>query len=88
MATIQKKNFYFAYGSNMSEQQLIDRGVHYSSLCRGVLQKYKLVFNKPADVEGAGYENIDLDSKEQVEGIVYETDDVSLEKLDKYDFSR
>ncbi len=38
--------FYYAYGSNMFQQRMLDRKITFFSRKFGILKNYKLVFNK------------------------------------------
>lgn len=74
---------YFAYGSNMDEQQMILKQVAFSKKERAVLSGYRLTFNKKT-ANGSGRATIlkgtDTDI---VEGILYEIHDEDISKLDK-----
>ncbi len=80
---------YFAYGSNLSTQQMRDRGVTYSKNRCAVLKGWKLIFpihsrrwnGGAADIKVAG--NDDL-----VEGVIYEIDEKGLRQLDHYEDRR
>ena len=76
---------YFAYGSNMDEARIMERlaGTMCKLVSSGVLKGYCLKFNKVAsEKQGVGWANIEPDKKSFVEGIVFETDESGLEKLD------
>ena len=77
--------FYFAYGSNMDEEQMRQRGLVVKGKFPGVLHGWHLAFNKVAGSRNAGYANIEHYSGADVQGIIYETDDSSIRKLDKYE---
>ena len=50
---------YFAYGSNMDGDRLRERGVRFYKRERGVLEGYRLVFNKRSSKGSReGYANI------------------------------
>lgn len=69
----------------MNEERLRSRGVRIRRKFRGTLRGWKPVFNKVADAEGTGYANIVPQEGAEVEGIVYETDEASIRKLDGYE---
>jgi len=56
----QQKTYYFAYGSNMNEARMKERGVHYSERQLGSVDGYTLAFNKRAGnlAFKAGYANL------------------------------
>lgn len=63
------------------------KGVEYTSMSRGTLSGYRLLFNKMALRErlpdGIGFANINRDATGTVEGIVYEIVDEHLQGLDE-----
>lgn len=76
--------FYFAYGSNMDEERMKSRQVYIKQKFRGVLSGWKLVFNKIADSsKGTSYANIIYCRDSKVEGIIYETDEISIKNLNR-----
>ncbi|MDD5181840.1 MAG: gamma-glutamylcyclotransferase [Candidatus Nanoarchaeia archaeon] len=78
--------FYFAYGSNMDEARMRIRNIYYTNVYSGILRGWKLVFNKIDEtLNGAGYANIIKSFKDHVEGVIYETDSKSIEKLNKFE---
>jgi len=78
--------YYFAYGSNMSEHKLkIKRKVDFYEKFSGKLDGWKIVFDKAASGKpGVAYSNISPKENSCVEGIVYKikSEDI-LNKLDK-----
>ena len=76
---------YFAYGSNMNKQRMILRDVSFRRRFSGVLYDWKLIFNAINEDEKAGSANIVFSKDSKVEGAVYETDEESLIKLDKFE---
>lgn len=73
---------YFAFGSNMDEERMRKRNMTINGMKSGKLQNYNLVFNKISiNGNGEGNANI-IKAKGFVEGIVYETDEESLRKMD------
>jgi gamma-glutamylcyclotransferase (GGCT)/AIG2-like uncharacterized protein YtfP len=76
--------FYFAFGSNMDSQRMTNRGVNFKSRRAAKLSGYKLVFNKTGS-NGQGYANIVSEENGTVEGVLYETDESSLAKLDRFE---
>ena len=77
---------YFAYGSNMNPERMIERGVSFTSRERAVLKGWRLKFNKVSSINAReGYANIERDDNSVVEGILYTIDDKDIEKLDTYE---
>jgi gamma-glutamylcyclotransferase (GGCT)/AIG2-like uncharacterized protein YtfP len=75
--------FYFAYGSNMDLSRIEDLGLHFQSIQKGVLPGWKLAFNVIDNAEDrSGYANITPDSKAKVEGLIIETNQAAIKKLD------
>jgi gamma-glutamylcyclotransferase (GGCT)/AIG2-like uncharacterized protein YtfP len=72
--------YYFAYGSNMFENQMIKRQCNIISKKKGILYNFELKFNKKS-TDGSGKCNIIEKDKNIVEGGVYEIDEDSLQKL-------
>jgi len=78
------KKFYFAYGSNMDIEQMKERKIEFESYKKGVLDGYRLKFNKISSRSSIeGYANIVKDQKSSVEGICYKINNKDLSKLDK-----
>jgi len=76
--------YYFAYGSNMNQDRMIERKMEFASLYKGILKDWKLVFNKKAyNKEGIGYANIVPSISSNVEGIIYKIEDEAIKYLDK-----
>ena len=77
---------YFAYGSNMNQERLKERGVEFENPRSAILRDYILKFNKiNSKVENAGYANIEASAGSIVEGILYEVTEDGLKSLDKYE---
>lgn len=77
---------YFAYGSNLNEKRMIDRGVNFKSKEKGILKGYKLVINKKSKKNpNIGFANIIKDKNSEVEGIIYEVNHSEILKLDNFE---
>jgi len=72
---------YFAYGSNLHKQRMIDRCIIFTDMKPAKLYDYELKFNKVSK-QGA-VANIVYKQGSVVEGILYDVQ--SLELLDKYE---
>lgn len=76
--------WYFAYGSNMSERQMQDRGVVYTERIKGTLEGYRLAFNKKSSKnQGVGFANVMMQQGAGVKGILYLTNNQSIKRLDR-----
>lgn len=79
---VYNTHFYFAYGSNLSLEQLKKRSVYYDKT-PAKLYDYELAFNKMAKRDPrVGMGNIIPSKGSVVEGIVYELDNLSVSVLD------
>ena len=77
---------YFAYGSNLNSNRMLERGVTFTSRTFGILRDYKLVFNKLSSKNiNEGYANIIECKGSVVEGAIYEIENESILLLDKYE---
>lgn len=76
---------YFAYGSNMNPERMIERGVLFYSRQLFILPGYRLIFNKTVSTPNAGAANIVPDEKGIVEGILYQVTLKGILNLDKYE---
>ena len=77
---------YFAYGSNMDLKRVEEMGLKLASIHQGKLADWKLVFNVINNKqEGTGYANIVPAPGQTVEGVIYETDHESMQKLDYHE---
>jgi len=86
--------YYFAFGSNMNQERMSSRGVNFSRRLKGTLIGFRLNFDKMAGWRGVGsgagaskqgFANVELCEGRVVEGVVYETDEVSIASLDKFE---
>ena len=80
---------YFAYGSNMNESRVRERGLDFTEVGSATMPGYKLAFNKSDKRHaGEGHANIvrSRDDNARVEGVLYWLDS-SLEilKMDPYE---
>ena len=75
---------YFAYGENMDEATLADRGVLFTSVCTGKVRDLRLCFQKPG-ADGTGRADLKDDRGSVVEGVVYDVPEASLANLDVYE---
>lgn len=77
--------YYFAYGSNMDESRMKNRGVDFLSREFAILKGYKLLFNKKATAGNFSFANIEVDENNIVEGILYKVSAEGMTKLDKHE---
>ena len=76
---------YFAFGSNMSSQRMIDRNIKFTERKLSYLEGYQLVFNKQSYYENQGYANIIPKNNQIVYGILYYCEPGSLDTLDSFE---
>jgi len=81
---------YFAYGSNMSLEQMNERitekGGEFRVLGRAVLRDYELRFNKASSRDASsGFANVVEKPGSVVEGILYEVDEKGMSLLDAFE---
>jgi len=70
----------------MNPERMRERNIKYSKRKHAILKAWKLKFNKIASRNSReGYANIVPDENETVEGILYETEDSGISKLDKHE---
>jgi len=68
--------YYYAYGSNMNQQRMIERGVIFDEMKPAKLYDYELVFNKVSK-QGA-VANVIYKKDSVVEGILYRVQTLEL----------
>ena len=78
---------YFAFGSNLSERLMRERGTKFVSRERAMLRGFRVVFNIWKD-DGFGYANIIPHEKSTVYGALYVCKKGSLAKLDEHEAGR
>ena len=69
--------YYFAYGSNMNDEQMKFRCPGSKKVCPAVLKNYKLVERKYADIEKCPNSTVD--------GLLWIISDENLKNLDRYE---
>jgi gamma-glutamylcyclotransferase len=77
--------FYFAYGSNMDEDQMERRCIDKRFLSIGYLPHHRLAFTQYYEPWGGGVADVIENSDSIVWGKVYELSTDALERLDKYE---
>jgi gamma-glutamylcyclotransferase (GGCT)/AIG2-like uncharacterized protein YtfP len=75
---------YFAYGPNMDEETLAERGVTFSKVCTGKVRHMRLAFYKPGE-DGTGKADLQDKKGAEVEGVIYDIPESSLANLDVYE---
>jgi len=76
---------YFAYGSNLSERQMKNRGITVIDTEIVELPGWKLAFTVYSDTWNGGVGDIIPDPKGKVEGILYTIPTENLKNLDHYE---
>ena len=78
--------YYFAYGSNMNPERIVERGIRFNGFEKGIIKNAKLKFNKTALKSNEGFANISFNHKSDVEGILYEiSNHREINKLDRFE---
>jgi gamma-glutamylcyclotransferase (GGCT)/AIG2-like uncharacterized protein YtfP len=77
--------YYFAYGSNLSRQQMLKRCPQAKALQSAVLPNYKLVFSGWSREWRGGVATIQSSHGDRVTGGIYEISEQDLSRLDKYE---
>jgi glutamate synthase domain-containing protein 1 len=72
---------YFAYGSNMLEKQMLERGCLILSKTKGILYDFEFKFNKKS-IDGTGKANIQQKEMSTVEGVVFEINSICLLRVE------
>jgi len=80
-------HYYFAYGSNMNTARVKKRQMPFSGFEAGMLEGYRLVFNKRSTIyPGAASANIEISDNDNVEGLLYALeDDRGIEAMDPFE---
>ncbi len=76
--------YYFAYGSNMDPERLLERIGKYHMAFPVKLKGYKFVYNKKS-IDGSAKANIEEKAGEYVLGVCYEIDEDDFGVLKKYE---
>jgi gamma-glutamylcyclotransferase len=79
---IKQMNYYFAYGSNMSYEQMKERCPDSKYVGVARLNGYKLDFTKMSTLRGGGVADIVESADDCVYGVLYTITDDDLAKLD------
>lgn len=78
--------YYFAYGSNMNPERMIERNVRFDGFESAFIKNAKLKFSKKSYKEGEGFANIHFNFGNNVEGILYQLKSrFELNKLDRFE---
>ncbi len=76
---------YFAYGSNLSTNQMKKRCLNSKPLEIGYLKGYRLAFTRYSSGWNGGVADIVLDSDHEVWGLIYAISIEDLHRLDDYE---
>lgn len=76
---------YFAYGSNLSINQMRRRCPNSTLLKKGCLRGYRLAFTLYSSGWGGGVADIVVDPDNEVWGLIYELSTEDLHRLDGYE---
>ena len=76
---------YFAYGSNMSDEQIAQRCPSHRFLCVAKLPGHRLAFTRQSAKRGCGVADVVATPDETVWGVVFEMSNADLAELDKHE---
>ncbi|MFN4143038.1 gamma-glutamylcyclotransferase family protein [Aestuariivirga sp.] len=74
---------YFAYGSNMSRRQMVERCPGHHCLGKALLPGHALCFPRFSTIRKCGVAGIEMKPGAQVWGVVYRLDESDLAALDR-----
>ena len=79
---------YFAYGSNLNFVRMRERCPSTRFECIAVLERHKLTFPRKSESPkstfcGSGVASIEPDDEQNVWGVVYQIDELDIDRLDK-----
>jgi gamma-glutamylcyclotransferase len=77
--------YYFAYGSNMDQNQMKDRCPDSKLISKAFLKDYKLAFTIFSPKRQCGCADVIKSVGDEVWGLVYEVTKDDLEKLDEFE---
>ena len=70
MSPMEQTELYFAFGSNLSERKMRERGTKFTARESALLRGHRVVFSIWKD-DGFGYANMIPDEKSTVHGALY-----------------
>lgn len=76
---------YFAYGSNMSDEQIAQRCPSHCFVCVAKLPGYRLAFTRLSTKRGCGVADVVATPDETVWGVVFEMSDADMAALDRHE---
>jgi gamma-glutamylcyclotransferase (GGCT)/AIG2-like uncharacterized protein YtfP len=79
-----KHEYYFAYGSNMYPERLLERIKKYHKAFPAKLNCYKFIYNKKSK-DGTAKANIELDNSSIVHGVCFEIDEDDFSVLSEFE---
>lgn len=78
-------NYYFAYGSNMSQEQMKQRCPEATIVGRGLIKNYRIDFTRKSKTRNGGVADIIESNSDSVWGIIYKLTDNDFVSLDEYE---
>ncbi len=81
----QNNILYFAYGINMDEKTFKCRCQNYKFIGIGYLPNHRIGFTRKSEIQNGGVADIIPDKSNEVWGVLYNINEESLNKLDKYE---
>ncbi len=77
--------WYFAYGSNMNPQRMLERGVPFDQCVPAVLRDHTLTFNKRGLGGAEAYAHATRQKGQDLPGLLYRVSGGGLRALDRYE---
>ena len=77
--------FYFAYGSNMNPERMLERGVPFDQCWPSTLPAHKLAFNKRGQGGTEAYAHAMPQKGEDLPGLLYRVSARGIQALDRYE---
>jgi cation transport regulator ChaC len=81
--TLCGEELYFAYGSNMVEEQMRDRCKSAVKVCVGVLNNHKIVFNRKGTYRPGGVASVEESEGQRVYGVIWKMHSSEFWDLDE-----
>lgn len=80
-----KKEYYFSYGSNMSQRQMSDRVKNAEMTGVAYLENYKLVFNRKGSYRPGGVASVEASDGNRVYGTIWKMPMTQLIEMDEHE---
>lgn len=81
--TLAGEDYYFSFGSNMKEQQMVDRCHSAKKIGVGFLQDHEIVFNRKGSYRPGGVASVQHKEGSRVYGVIWQINSAELIELDE-----